>query len=386
MKNFKSLTGISALALSSALLSGCFHSDDHATESEYYAVVATQAGDYSSGSLSLISLEDYSADNLGNYAAGSDSVVSTHGEDIYRIGRFGQDAIAKLSVHDLTNPVWEHSTDGTGESSSNPYKMIVKDDTTAYVIRFGMSAIWVVNPSAANNETFKTGEIDLSSYDTNGNGTPNTSDAILIGDKLYVIMQNLDDTWAPATGWIAVIDTTNNTQIKTNTDTATPDGIALTIKNPAHAKYAADNNKLYVAGIGRYSSEYTGGIESIDLTSYATEVVVDDGDDVNHPYGNIVNLAILNSNQGYFVGYASWQHTNVYRFNPSTGEVNATPVVLDKDVSDIEIGPRGNLWIANRTANGITILDTVDDSISVDVIDTALLPVNIEFSTVNHAH
>lgn len=391
-------TKLGVLAVSSSLLTGCIDDilNEKATESDHYAVVATQASDYTTGDISIISLTDYSADN-SNFAGGSDAVVSTHDENFYRLGRYSQDNITKFSIHDPETKIWgERSVNGEGEENSNPYKLVVKDDTTAYLIRFGQPTVWIVDPSTTDDAKFKTGEIDLGDYAA-VDDVPDVSDALIIDDKIYFLIQNLDsvssDTWIPGQAYIAVFDTADNSEVATNSDSGTPKGIALKTKNPNKMVYDSSSNNVYIASIGKYASsyyntpaEFTGGIESVKLSSYETSLVVDDGDDDAHPYGNITNIAVLNSTRGYFVGYASYGHTNVYSFNPQSSEVDATPILADKDVIDIEIGPLGNLWVANRTDAGITIFDTVDNTVFKEIIDTDLLPVNIEFISVEHSH
>jgi len=375
-----------SLASASLILSGCFHTeeDENATSSDHYAIISTQASDNSAGDISIISLEDYSTDNT-NFAGGSDTVVSTYDKYIYRLGRFGQDNITRLDVNDLEATPKQYSTDDIDDESSNPYKLVVKNDTTGYLIRYGTSKIWVVNPLADTAEDFKTAEIDLSVYSGSDN-IPEMTDALIVDDKLYILMQNLDrdNGWIPQTAYVAVIDTNNgNDEIETNTDANTPKGIQLTVTNPNKMVYLSSNNTIYISGVGPYfPADYSGGIESINLADNSTSLVVDDGDTDTHPYGQINNIAILNSTRGYFVGYSAWQDTAIYSFNPTTGAVDDTALLENKDISDIEIGPLGNLWVTDRNNSGITIFNTVDNSVLKELIDTDLVPSDIEFISV----
>ena len=375
-----------SLASASLILSGCFHTveDENATSSDHYAIISTQASDNSAGDISIISLEDYSTDNT-NFAGGSDTVVSTYDKYIYRLGRFGQDNITRLDVNDLEATPKQYSTDDIDDESSNPYKLVVKNDTTGYLIRYGTSKIWVVNPLADTAEDFKTAEIDLSVYSGSDN-IPEMTDALIVDDKLYILMQNLDrdNGWIPQTAYVAVIDTNNgNDEIETNTDANTPKGIQLTVTNPNKMVYLSSNNTIYISGVGPYfPADYSGGIESINLADNSTSLVVDDGDTDTHPYGQINNIAILNSTRGYFVGYSAWQDTAIYSFNPTTGAVDDTALLENKDISDIEIGPLGNLWVTDRNNSGIRIFNTVDNSVLKELIDTDLVPSDIEFISV----
>jgi len=384
---------IRGLVLASAvsLLPGCFDEDGNVlAPAEHYAVISTQAADGGSGDISIVSLEDYTADNK-NYAGESDTLISTYGENFYRIGRFQQDNITKFHIDSPEDIIWQFSANDKDEEKSNPYKLVVKNENMAYLIRYGQSSIWIVDPSVANTEadSFVIGEIDLSSYTTDeSDTTPEAADALLVDNKLYVLIQNLDAAWTPGTAYIAIFDTENkHAEIATNTDSNTPLGIPLKGTNPSTMEYLSANNSLYVSGMGAWANtstdpvtppDYAGGIEQINLSDYTTQIIVDDGE----TYGQTTNIAILSSTRGYFIGYTAWKDTAVYSFNPTTGVVDATALLENADISDIEIGPLGNLWVSNRDESGITIFDTVDNSVFKAVIDTDLKPNDIEFISI----
>ncbi len=387
--NIKRLRQITMLAGAAVLLNGCLHpSEDNAvTPSVHYAVISTQASDNQSGDISIISLEDFSADNT-NYGGLSDTVISTHEDVFYRIGRLNQDNVSKFQIDAPDSRIWQHNVnDASEEGNSNPYKLVAKDKNSGYLIRYGSPKIWVVNLNTSNLGEFKIGEIDLGHYALD-DGIPEAADALLIDDKLYVLMQNLDrnNGWIPGDAYVAIFDIRDNSEIATNSNDSTPKGIRLIVTNPSKMKYLASNNMLYVAATGAYfPSDYTGGIESINLTNYNTEIVVDDGDIEEHPYGQINNIAILNSTRGYFVGSKAWKDDALYHFNPSTGIVNPVPLESNNDIEDIEIGPLGNLWMTDRDASGIKIFDTVDNSIAEELISTDLVPYDIEFISVKQS-
>ena len=388
------------LAITASTLTACFHEDEESacspSKADHYAVVSTQAPDFSSGDISIISFDNFCSDNK-NVGSLSDTAISTYGEDFYHIGRYKQDNVTKYNINSPENNLWQYSANGTGEESSNPYKLVIKDENTGYLIRYGQPTIWIVDPSATDETSFKTGEIDLADY-AGDDGIPEAADALIIDDKLYVLMQNQDrdnpDYWRPGIAHLAIYDTANdNQEVDTNADDNTPNGIILTIRNPTKMEYLSSNNTIYVSGVGLYAksytnpptpAEYTGGIESVDITTFDTNLIVDDGDSDAHPYGQISNIAVLNSTRSYFVGYAESKDTSIYNFNPTTGIVDTTPLLANKDISDIEIGPLGDLWIANRSESGITVISTVDNTVSHKIIDTDLLPNDIEFISIEN--
>jgi len=382
-----------ALISSCLLIAACFHDDeskDVFIPAQHNAIIATQSG-YDSGNHAIIKLSDYSVKST-NYADGSDTTVSTFKENVYRIGRYKMDNITKSNIYSPESIEWQFSTNDAVENietSSNPYKIVFLSEEKAYIIRYGSDKIWVVNPSANNIVDFRLGTIDLSAY-ADEDKSPEPSDALVINSKLYVTMQRLDRAsgYVPGNAYLAIFDTSDDSEIDTNMNPATPKGIALSLKNPMNIKHLSTNNTLYVNSVGRFENnyasparlaEYTGGIESINLADYSINTLIDDGDETNHPYGLINNIAILNSTRGYLIGYNGSGDTSLYSFNPTNGTVDATALISNKDLADIEIGPLGDLWVANAGENGITLIDTVDNSIKNNLIGTVLTPINIEF-------
>lgn len=387
---------VSTIAVTSTL-TGCFHesTDDSVIVKQYNAVVATRSMDYSSGAHSIIAIDTdtdtYNATNELD-SSGSDLHVVTYGENIYRIGKYGLNHITKYSIDSPSTVVWQYSTQDDSETSSNPYDIAFVNESKAYVIRYGSDKVWIINPSATTEENFKTGEIDLSAY-ADSDGAPEMSQALIIDNKLYILMQRLVN-YAPAADvdpYVAVFDTTTDTEIDTTAEDTALKGIALSVKNPSKMQYLNSSNSLLISAIGKYAvtwtdptqpAEYTGGIETVSLSSYSTNLLLDDGDADNHPYGQIRNIAILNSTRAYFHGYFDGFSDNLYEFNPTTGAVVDTPVLESLQIADIVIGPLGNLWVGDATNHAIKVISTVDNSILGNPIDTVLNPINISFITV----
>jgi hypothetical protein len=364
-------------------LFGCSDNDSKqnaAVVGETFAVIAGVASDFSSSEISIVnSVSPYDA--LEGFAsqALSDITVATYGEQFYRIGRYQQDNITRYDFNNPNLVEWQFGTDDPASGPSNPYDIVFVNETKAYVIRYGASSIWVVDPSVSANDEdlFKTGEIDLSAYDSDG--VPQMSAAVLHNDRLYVVMQGMDASYTPGTAYLAVIDVATDQEINVNSEPLR--GKALLIKNPS-ALEIIDNNIL-VVGVGRHErswvpapAEYTGGIEKISLSDFSSSILIDDGDATIHPYGNITNIAIVSSSKGYFVGVPSYGKANIYQFNPTSGAVVASPLTIfsDLDIQDVSLSPQGELWVGIGDAENpeIKIIDTSDNS----VIDTVLLSSN----------
>jgi hypothetical protein len=265
--------------------------------------------------------------------------------------------------------------------------------TKAYLMRYGAAQAWIVNPSATAEEDFKIGELDLSAYD-DGDGYPEMHTGVIVNGKLFIALQRLDrnNGWVPTTSYIAVFDTETDTEIDTGQGQGSLQGIELPAKNPGGIQYLEENNTIYVQGSGDFGAtwtgrpaEYSGGIISVNPDTYETTLVVDDGNENDHPYGNISGLTVADSTKGYFVGYAGWGDNTLYVFNPTTGQVSgaANDYLKNKNIADMETGVyldmNDMLWVCNSTDAEVVILDTTDDSID-EKISTNLNPQRVVFA------
>ncbi|MCK4820196.1 hypothetical protein KA005_30815, partial [bacterium] len=348
------------------------------------AVVATAAADYSSGAHSIISVDPVGGPRTAQnelFPTGSDITVSAYGKYFYRFERSGANNVTKFDINAPDTVIWQFSTEGV-DTNSNPYGLVFVSSDKAYLLRYGSTKAWIVNPSATTEAGFKTGELDLTSY-ADGDGVPEMAGGVIVGNKLFIILQRLENWASTATPYVAVFDTTTDTEI--DTGIANPIlGIPLDIRDPLAIQYLAENNTIYVQGIGSYFPvEYTGGIVSIDTDTYVTAMVLDDGDDTNHPYGQISGMAIVSAAKGYFVGYDGWGDNTLYSFDPATGDVGSSVAGLEnKSIAGMESGvyPDDNdmLWICNQTDARVDILNITDDSID-ESVSTNLNPLKVVF-------
>ena len=225
--------------------------------------------------------------------------------------------------------------------------------------------------------------------------------------KLFVIMQRMDRThssgiWQPNTAYVAVIDTATDEEIDTGFGGISPftgkrlKGIALGVENPGTIQYLPENHTLYIQGVGTYPMEGypgrdTGGIATMDPETYATRVILDDGTRENGselPWGNFSGLCVVSPTKGYFVGYRSWGDNALYRFTMDgngvqEASISAVVGFSGKNIAAMEAGagtgPRGRLWVCNRTDGGLALLNIEDDTQS-DFIQTGLPPLKVVFS------
>jgi hypothetical protein len=397
------------LALSiSVLFSSCGGSDSQTSTTqasvpaaEQFAAIATTP--YTgSGAYALIGVNSPNT-AITNIAptSSTDLAIASNGEYIYRLERlnFGVNgSVVKFSLDDPQTPIYQYSADDPDPASqSNPSDIVFLSATKAYLLRNLNNKIWIINPSATTESGFKTGEIDLSAYSPDGVTAPMMSRGVIVGNKLFVILQRLDSFYNPSNpSYIAVIDTDTDTEINTGYGSTgfggVPlKGIELSVNDPA-GRLIYNGNSLYVAGTiypddpawGTTTwTDYStySGIQSINATTYEPNPTI-----IYNAVNTVTFIAILNPTKGYFVEYISDGNTALRSFNPTTGVVATSNVAGigdsgDRDISDIALDNNGNLWIADfSTAHmGMYILDTATDTIETGPISTGLNPVAITF-------
>lgn len=347
---------------------------------EGVVVVATAASDFSSGAVELVSVADKTSS--GSYHPTiSDIGVSTNGTDYYLYERFQADRVNKV---DLNNPAvfeWTYSAlDGGDSNSSNPYTLVFAQPDKAYLIRYGSDTAWIVDPTATTENAFKIGELDLSAYTpADGLGVPNMSAGTIVDGKLFITLQRLDSGYQPTnTAYLAVFDTSTDTEIDTGQDSGELNGIPLVGKNPMGLTYH-NTLGLLVRHQGAYTPDYTGGIDVVDVDSYAVEQRVDDTADT----GLIGGIAIVDAASGYYLSYDGWQNITLRAFNPTTGVVedDAIAGLSGMDLRTMSIGPQGNLWVADATSSkpGLRVIDPASET-QTGFVSTSLLPIGLAFA------
>jgi hypothetical protein len=360
-------------------------------------VIANVAPDWSSSAISTVSVDPEEGPRkiLNNQlpSATSDITVDAFGKYYYRLGRFQADNITKVDANAPNTPIWQYTTNDSGESDSNPYDLVFVSSTKAYLLRYGATKAWIVNPSTTTQGGFKIGDLDLKAY-ADGDGLPEMAKGVIANGKLFIIMQRLDEDYyfCPSnTPYVAVFDVETDTEIVTGKGEGSKKGIPLPIKNPLTIQYVPENNKIYVQGIGSYPGncdpqyDYTGGIASIDPQTYVTEMVVDDGSAKVHPYGSISGMLISSPAKGYFVGYDGWGDNTLYPFNPTTGAVGAAlEDFKNVSIAGMESGTyldkNAMMWVCNQTDGTVDIVDTTDNSLN-ESLDTNLNPQAVAFCT-----
>lgn len=351
-------------------------------DTKYVAAIATAASDYSSGEVELAELgkDDITASG-GYFSTISDITVNAYGENYYLIEKNEGDTIKKVNVHEPGKGTWDYKTLALGdEVSSNPYQLVFVNEEKAYLLRYGASKAWVVNPSATTESEFRIDELDLSAYipQEDSTGVPNMSSGVIVDDKLFITMQRLDSNFKPTnTAYVAVFNTNTDTEINTH-PMSTFKGIPLEGRNPTRIDHV-EGLGLVVVNVGGFNAPFDGtSLDTIELKNYTVQSIIAGGDIDTQ----INNAVLVSPTQGYLLNYAGWQNISLQSFDPSKGASSLKNVesLTGGDFRTIDLGPEGNLWMsdANTNAQGVRIFDTATNQ-QIDFVETQLLPIAVAF-------
>jgi len=325
-------------------------------------------------------------------ATSGDIRVATDSRNVYQIGRFGLDTLTKFDPEDSTTALFQYSVNGD-VTSGNPYSLAFLNDTKAYMMRYGSNKVWIIDPTVGANEepTFMAGELDLSAYDTGG--TAKISQSVLVGDKLFILMERLDAAFQPtAFGYVAVFDTNTDTEIDTGKGENGLLGIKLSTLNPGNIQYVEATKEIYVTGRGNQygavladPNPYQGGIETIDPATYEIEMLLDDGDEADNN-GFFINSFIVSPTAGYVVtNNGTFGEDTLRAFNPTTGVLDTAPIagLEDTGISNLNAGPNGNLWVGVPGAtpgdgSGYFVIDSTTNA-TLGGFATTFSPLNVVF-------
>lgn len=383
------ITGFSA-----SLLAGCIDSDSNDTRTAPLenAAIITVNSDYSSSDLVAVNNNYESYETLTPQAF-SDVVFSKGESSLYVINRSGQNNVIKYDQEFMGDIEWQYSTNNAdiANQESNPYQVIEKSEESAYILRYNTAEIWQVNTTAESDVDFKVAEIDLSSFDSDG--VPEMVAATIYNDILYIALQRLTSYNADQDSYLVAFDTNNNNasvDLSPNDENTT--ALVLNVRNPKELEVLG--NELYIAAVGRYAvsdwntgdileeTQYVGGIEKINLDSLESEVLVDDGNQVAQPYGQIFSVSVFGSDL-VFTGYNSRANLSTYIKSGDDAPVIFSEEINGLDIRFAKFDTVGQLWVGiGDAANPRTLVYAKNEMGEYEVahtVLTTLLPNNILF-------
>lgn len=346
--------------------------------------IATRAAGNTSGRIDLHSVATGDL-SLSYPATGSDIRAASDGTNVYQIARYQMDHITQFTAA-TTDVAYQYSVNGE-ENSVNPYQLVFATEDKAYLLRYNSDKIWIINPNADSEANFKLGELDISAYDTDA---PNANSATIVGDKLFVLMERLNGYAVEQQGYVAVFDTTTDTEINTAQGTANGLlGIPVGVQNPESLHYVNANGLLYLTGRGNiYAADasagnrFTGGIVTIDPESYIANMLLDDGTEEDNQ-GFFKGAAVIDASAAYLLSYTGgfYGDDTLRRFNPTTGTLTDEAIagLENKQLTVIAEAPNKQLWVGVSADSPYVERIDVDTDTSAGSFTTELVPINFAF-------
>jgi hypothetical protein len=302
----------------------------------------------------------------------SDAVERWYGGFLYVVNRFGQDNIQVIDP--ATNNTVRQFTTGNG---SNPQDICFVSPTKAYVTRYDVSDVLIVNPMTGAS----LGVIPLGGF-ADADGIPEMAHMVRVDNRVFVAIQRLDRNagYEPTDkSLVAVIDANADSVLDADPLAAGTQAILLTGKNP-YTVFAFDRatSRLLIGCAGSYSA-LDGGIEYVDPVGmkslgYAiTEATLG---------GNIGDIAWNVAAHSYAIVSDSGFNTLLVSWNAITGQKIATVYAPGGFVlNDCELNDRGELYVCNSDflSPGLFIFQVPGDNMIAGPLDCGLPPYQVTF-------
>jgi hypothetical protein len=348
--------------------------------------VVAVGGDFSNP-LGLIYLKNEfdGTTNVAKNTAGTqittyqDSIVKSYNSKIYVMGRDSNSAVLVLDNSGTNkDPIANYSlakldSSGTididgGSNGTNPYDIVFKSESEAYVCFYNSNYLLKINPLTGK----RIAKIDVSFMKTITGATasdataPNIVDLELIDDKLYILAQRLNASFAPLESVMAIYNISTSDFIDTNTSTTSIDGIILKGKNPSEMIYLKSSNRIYVSQRGAitYAPDFSvidsteidsTGIEEVDIATNKSNGIIIPGTAFGGTVGGfgISKLLYNKTKDKVFAAYDAFDFSsNIKEVNLTAKTVSSTPVLLINATAfgDSTIASDGYIYLINRSS------------------------------------
>ncbi|MFC1561304.1 YncE family protein [Candidatus Latescibacterota bacterium] len=299
-----------------------------------------------------------------------DNFAKTDGKYLYILERSGSDAISKYdpSLISEGSHIFQYSV---GELT-NPHDIIFSD-SKAYLLLYGSDKIWVVNPDAVDEKSFKTGEIDISQW-ADADGSPEAHIGFMYGGMVYVILQMYDLTsFSAGTPVLLKIDPVTDTIIDMVDKKDGIQGVNLIIKNISMGSLL--NNTMYLAGTTYGISDE--GVIKVDL---------DDPVDSQRKIlseaalgGIVAGVELFTNDLGCVIVYDENYNMIPRYFDPVTGSLGSKLPVPDAGGGIIMVGSYLYVGATEYSNPGMYIVDPEKNETVGEMYPTELQPSSIVF-------
>ncbi|GBD26356.1 hypothetical protein HRbin30_01688 [bacterium HR30] len=332
------------------------------------SVAFVTATDFQTGSFALVGLDPPFPVEPARpqRRLGADPVARVFGRRVYVVNRFGSDNLQVLDAGDDFRTIVQCST-GNG---SNPQDIAFRSGAQAYVPLLARPWLLRVNPHpAADCRDFVQGQIDLTTF-ADADGSPEANQAAVVGDRLFVTLERLENFAPVRNGILLVVNTANDT-IVAAVELSGSNPFGMTKGLTVRGRY------LYISLVGQFGVP-DGGIEAVDLaTLMPTGFLLTE----HELGGEATDFVLLDDDTGYAVVSAPDFSTSLVRFDLQTRRV--FPIVArSQGLSDIELSPRGHLFVADRNIRrpGVRIFRAGDGTeLTMVPLFTGLPPFDLVF-------
>ncbi|HEY2954083.1 MAG TPA: FlgD immunoglobulin-like domain containing protein [Candidatus Eisenbacteria bacterium] len=308
-------------------------------------------------------------------AVHSDAVERWYGGLLYVVNRFGQDNIQVIDPAQGYATVRQFST-GNG---SNPQDICFLSATKAYVTRYELGDLLIVNPATGGT----LGVIPLGGF-ADADGIPEMARMVRYGHRVFVAIQRLDRnaSYQPTDkSLVAVIDAQADTVLDADPLAPGTQAITLTGKNPVTTfAFDAATGRLLIGCAGVYGG-LDGGIEYLDPVGlqslgYAiTESALG---------GDVGNLAWNGAAHSYAIVSDADFNTLLVSWSAVTGQKLATVFAPGGfALSDCELNDRGELYVCDSDlfspVVGLYVFGVPEDTLIAGPLDCGLPPYQVTF-------
>lgn len=327
--------------------------------------------DFSTGALSTVNL-DTRAVTQDVEAVHSDAVARWYDGLLYVVNRFGQDNVQVIDPNTLAT-IRQFST-GNG---SNPQDICFLSPTRAYLSRYDVSDLLIVNPSTGAS----LGVIALGAF-ADADGIPEMARMVRVGSRVFVAIQRLDRNggFQPTDkSLVAVIDATADTVLDADPVAAGKQAILLAGKNP-YTAFAFDREgmRLLIGCAGVYG-ELDGGIEYLDAVTLASGGYAITESALG---GDVGDVAWHVAGHSYAIVSDAGSNTLLVSWSAITGQKLATVYAPGGfSLNDCELNDRGELYVCNSNflAPGLFVFDVPEDTLLAGPLDCGLPPYQVTF-------
>jgi hypothetical protein len=302
-----------------------------------------------------------------------DAVIRTLGDRVVVLNRFLADNVQILDPSRGMRTVLQCSTG----AATNPHDIALIAPDKAYVTRYDVARLLIVDPSAGGCGPFTRGTIDLGAQ-ADADGLPEMNQVIVDGSRAFVTIQRLNrrrlfEPTGP--GRVVVIDTATDAVVTVlELAGANPFGDASGIvREPG-------TGKLVVGSVGEFGTIGDGGLQRIDPSTLTVEPGFFVSEDALG--GDITDFVLVSATRGYAIVQARDERNLLMRFDPSGVEAPVQLLSRSGFLPDVAIAPDGAIWVADQTlpAPGLRVFDPVTgEQMHGGVVDVGLPPFSMGF-------